>query len=305
MASMAIPAPSAAQPQPREWITPQAQLDRLLKSNAQPIAYPVSQASICPDTYNQGTKLGIANIISQYAVEALSPKLTNWHTALQRMNALPDKVPALPWNMPQILDGKCPIRGDEKKPDGTHYKLSHTHLLYLIPPMSLNELEARVRTYGKQALNNQGKKLYPDQNPLQFRYFWDAARQEHGDIPSNEYQWILISNDVLPESRNRSYQEQAQKVAALSKKAFVNYEVPSLYAAAAACFLHKVATGESLYQAGNEQNGNIHTCTRVKETTQNYRLVIGSPAPSGVSVHCCSYGYDVRENIDVTPLRKF
>jgi hypothetical protein len=293
------PAPPAAQP--RELITPQEQLNRLLKYQAQPIADPISTIISSEELGRVKDIPQVADIIFQYAVD-LSPKLTNWHTSLQRIGALPNKVPPLPCDILQILDSKCPIRSDERKPDGTHYKLSDTHLLYLIPPGTLNELEARVRAYGSQALNDQGGRLYPIGNPLQFRFFADVTRWEHGNVRSHEYQWILISNDVLPGSRNKPYQEQAQRVAELNRKARTNYEVPSLYAAAAAYFLHKVATGESLYEEGNEQNRNIHTYTRVKETVQNCPLVIGGSAPSGVNIFY--YLYD-DEFLGIAALRKF
>jgi hypothetical protein len=296
------PAPSAAQP--REWISPQGQLNRLFEYNVQSIAYPIS-------TIISSEQLGrvkeipeVAGIIFQYTLEALSPNLTNWYTSLQRIGALPDKVPALPWNMPQILDSKCPIRSDERKPDGTHYKLSDTHSLYLILPGSPNELETRVRAYGSQALNDQGGRLYPNNNPLQFRFFGGESRREYGDVRSREYQWVLISNDVLPKSRKKSYQKQAQKVAELSKKAFVNYEVPSLYAVVAVHFLHRVATGGIFQGEANAQNGNLYTYTRVKETIHNYHLIVGSfslPLP-GVSVS--GYDFDL-EQIGIVALRKF
>src|SRR5665213_1469205 len=166
---MAIPASSAVQR--REWITPQGQLDRLLKHNSQSIAYPISTSAISSPGLGQIEELPhIAGIISEYAMEALGPELTDWHTALKRRGALPGRIPALPRNMPQILGSKCPIYGDQKKPDGTHYRYRDTWSLSLKTPETVNELEANVRAYGAQALNAQGERLYPNANPLQFIY---------------------------------------------------------------------------------------------------------------------------------------
>jgi len=170
-------------------------------------------------------------------------------------------------------------------------------VLYLIPKElgTLNHFESEI-------LKPYGEANY-EENPLQFRYFWDAARQEHADVPFEDSHWVLMSKDVLPESRNKSWTEQAALVDDLRKKAFVNYEVPSLREAFAVMMLHKVATEESLYQAGNEQNGYGYTFTRVKEATQGYRLAVGGFAPSGVSVSN-SFGYALEDD-GVGALRKF
>jgi hypothetical protein len=73
-----------------------------------------------------------------------------------------------------------------------------------------------------------------------------------------------------------SYEEQAQMV----EKLGANFEIPSLRDITESLFLHKVATGESLLQQGNEQNGNLSTYTRVQNTIDGSRLIIGSSANS-------------------------
>jgi hypothetical protein len=157
----------------------------------------------------------------------------------------------------------------------------------------LNKFEALVSAYGQKHLE-----AFGGANPLQFRYFWDSARQDHGDTMFEKDEWRWMSDDILEGSRNRSYEEQAQMVAKLG----ANFEIPSLGDAAKCLFLHKVATGESLLQQGNEQNGGLSTYTRVQETTQGSRLAIGGSAPSGVDVD-----YDIYDDeaIGVVALRKF
>jgi hypothetical protein len=92
-------------------------------------------------------------------------------------------------------------------------------------------------------------------------------------------------------------------VADLSAKSLVNYEVPSLREAVGAIFLHKVATGESLYQEGNEQNDHLYTYTRLLETTSDRHLVAGGSAPSGVRI-LTDYVFGVK-CLGVAALRKF
>jgi hypothetical protein len=221
--------------------------------------------------------------------DPLPPICTNWYTALKAIDALPDKIPVLPRDIHQILGSKCPIYSNKR--------ISETHSLYLIPPGTVNELEARVSTYGQQLYSN-------DENPLRFRHFFDATRQEHGNIQFHEYEWILISNDVLPGSRDQPLQKQAQMVADLSAKSFTDYQVPTLREAVASIFLHKIATGKSLYQAANKQNGSRYTYTRIKETSHGRHLIVGGSAPSGVFVSG-GYSYGDYEDIGVAALRKF
>jgi hypothetical protein len=64
-----------------------------------------------------------------------------------------------------------------------------------------------------------------------------------------------------------------------------------------------LAEVRSLYQKGNDQNGNVSTSIRVKETTRNIHLVVGGSAPSGVSV-TIDFGY-VYGSLGVAALRKF
>ena len=285
-----------------EWITQEEQLKRLALPQAQ--AYLSGKLKKQPDlVIKKATDYAVQFILrhlddnkdqkrvpslQELAVERLidpkplHPTLTNWYTALQYLG-YNEQVPALPHHMPMILNGKCPIQGQNLNPDGTAYKVSDTHVLYYIPPWSLNELEARIKAYGESALNDLGQKLYPHENPLQFRYFWDCARQQHGEVRSKG-EWVFISKGVLEGSRNQPYQKQVEMIQELSQKSFVNYEVPSLRAVVAAAFLHKVATRESLYQAGNKQNQDIDTYTRVQEALGNWGLNVGAFASDGFYV---------------------
>jgi hypothetical protein len=211
--------------------------------------------------------------------------LTNAIRALALLGMLPERIPALPDNIIEILNSRCSVFNDGRT-------VAETHTLMLIPGgLTLDEFEAKVRAYG--AANYRGD------NPLQFRYFWDQARQEHGKVSLGEAHWVLITKDVIPGSRNRSYADQSDMVAHLGN----GYEVPKLGEAIAALFLHKIATRESLYTEGNEQNGDVYTDTRVKETTQNYHLVVGGSAPSGVDVSDID-GF-AHGSIGVAALRKF
>lgn len=273
-----------------EWSTPARELDRLHTPFVREMgdAASLSRAPI-----------DVLGIVAEYG------GLPFWYTALERLDLLQRRIPALPRHIHQILKGKCPLpkrAGQELKPDGTPWKVSDTHSLYLIPAGTLNDLETRASNYGRKAINAHGERLYPNENPFGFRYFVDAVRQEHGDV-SFEAEWILMSNDVLKGSRSQSWNDQVKIIQNLSREAFVEYQVPSAKQAFGFMILHKVATGESLYQSGNERNHYLYTYTRVQETTGGYHLVVGGSAPSGVNVSD-NYGCDSGD-IGVAALRKF
>jgi hypothetical protein len=274
-------------PDPRaHWITPEEQLKRLPSTIA--IAEEVSRvSSLIP---------ALAKIVAEYTWD--DEALTNWYAALKRLDTLPKKIPPLPLDIHQIMYSKCPIYGDQKKEDGTPYLVKDTHFLSLVPRAfgSINHLEGEI-------LKPYGEKNYPKgQNPLQFQYFWNVVRAEHGNTPFRETHWVLMTKDVLPGSRNRNWAQQVAQVAALSRKAFVNYEIPTLQESFSAITTDMVATGERRYQAGDGQNGNVHTLTRVNEITNAFHLVVGGSAPSGVYVN---YSYGYVNDIGVAALRKF
>jgi hypothetical protein len=272
----------------QDWITPGAQLKRLWMPVAKEIA---SLNILCPD---------IENMVAQ---SALDESVTNWYTALSRLRVRPDKIPPLPNHIGQTLDSNCPIYREQRKLDGTRYKVKDTHVLVLVP-----EEFGTVNQFERDVLKPYGEANYPaNENPLQFRYFLNEARREHADKPFAPTHWILITKDPLPGSRDKSWNKQVDLVNALSQEALINYEIPTLQEAFAMITTHKVVTQESLYQAGNAQNGDVFTYTRVKETIASYHLVIGGSAPSGVRVDSPSpshFGYDYG-SVGVAALRKF
>ncbi len=214
----------------------------------------------------------IAYLVAQYAHDK---SLTNWHTALSRLGILPEQIPPLLLNSNQIRDGICPIRGS----------------FYLFPRGTLNNFEALVKAYGQKHLASFG-----GANPLQFQYFWEPARRDHGNTQFEKDSWRWMSDDILEGSRSLSYDKQARMVAKLG----ADFKIPSLIEAAECLLLHRVATGESILQQGNEQNGSC-SYARVQETTQGSPLVIDDYDPSGVSVFR-SHGI---EDIGVMVLQEF
>src|SRR5690348_11017261 len=127
----------------RNWITPQQQIDPLIKPNPEIIAVLTGTLQ----EPGQWPVLEIASLLAQYAV---STHFTNWYTALDRLNMLPEKLPFLP--IQEILESNCPLRQGEKKADGTYYKVKDTSLLYLTPCTTFNKFVKHVSAYGEEHL---------------------------------------------------------------------------------------------------------------------------------------------------------
>ena len=216
----------------------------------------------------------VAHLVAQYAHDK---SLTNWHTALSRLDKLPEQIPPLLLNDQEIRDGICSIPGS----------------FYLIPRGTLNEFEKMVSAYGQKNLAE-----FRGENPLRFRFFLTVARP-FDKTQSKEDEWRWMSDDILEGSRDESYEKQAEMVA----KFGANFEIPSLRDAAVCLLLHKVATGESLLKKKNAKNKGLSTNTHVQEEiTHGSHLAVGGSDPSGV---CVNFVYTAHQKVGVVALRKF
>ncbi|HSX38644.1 MAG TPA: hypothetical protein VLE95_07435, partial [Chlamydiales bacterium] len=219
------------------WITPEEQLDRLHLPTARTVS------ALSPPIS------AVAKMIAQYTGD---DPVMHWYTAHSLLGMVSKEIPPLPKEINEIMDSKCPIYGDQTQADGSYLKVKDTHFLALVPKEfgTLNQLQRDI-------LKPYAEREYSDkENPLRFR-FTRAAHQAHADAAFPDTHWVLMTKDVLPESRNKSWEEQAALVRELSKESLANYQIPTLQQASVAITADMVATGERLYQQGNDQNGNI------------------------------------------------
>jgi F-box domain/Ring finger domain len=147
------------------------------------------------------------------------------------------------------------------------------------------------------------KKYFSDSNTC-YRFIWPGIVDELGDKSIDKSRWVLMTKDVLPGSRNKSYGEQQKIVAELAKKSLISYEVPDTLESAA-CIL-------SQYFDSNIHffNDGPYTYTRCKDKVQGFQAVVGGFGPAvegfgsgGLYVGCNSYGND--NCLGVAALRKF
>jgi hypothetical protein len=282
---------------------PEVLLDRVTECAVQAI---LRSSNLSPDNIEEHripklTDLAVGCLIE---LNPLPPILTHWYTARDRLMALPEKLPPLPKNIHAVVNGRCPIYGTEIKPDGTYYRVRDTHFLQL-----LCQEDGNLNQFEKNVLKPYGEKHYPKgENPLQLLGMCsdvplksDVPR-EYGEMPCEPTHWELMTRDILPRSRYTSNAGQDDLIVSLRKKALVNYESPSVKNVPRALFLHKVATGESLYRTADAQNGHRCTYTSMQESSRDWRVVVGGFSPIGLSsgIHFF-YG----DSVGVAALRKF
>jgi len=181
----------------------------------------------------------------------------DWNTYFGNIGA----EPPLPSNIEQILNTQCTFWPDKK--------VKETHLLVLVPqtvdgkPFCLDTLGELIRS------PKTGHKT-------QYRCYSDDVKKELG-TQSVASHWVLMTRDVIPNSRNEGYEEQKSLVASHAKKRGVPYLLPKTLDAITAIVMHYVETGERLYP------GRPLTYTRCQETVckGKYPVVVGGFGAGG------------------------
>ena len=156
-------------------------------------------------------------------------------------------VPDIPKGMVEILKSQCPFNPGQKVKD--------THVLVLIPetvngkPFTLNLLQ--------ELIQNPKEKTATD-----FRFHSQEVKNQLAETPIEKSDWVLMTKDVIPGSRNKTYDKQKQLV---QEKGAGDYELPSAIEAAASILMHYFKTDEHLY------GRHPWTFTRCQETVTEHQ----------------------------------
>jgi hypothetical protein len=174
-------------------------------------------------------------------------------------------APDLPSHIAAILDGPCPFWPDQLVKD--------THLLVLIPatvggvPFTLNRLGELI-----QHPSNGGHRT-------QYRHYGEKTKAQIGAASPPRSYWVLMTRDVLPGSRSKTYEAQKEMIAAHAGRVGLSYELPHALEAATAILMHHAREGERLF--GNH----LQTYTRCQEVVDGRDpAVVGGFESSGLVV---------------------
>jgi len=196
--------------------------------------------------------------------------------------------PPLPANIEQILSSPCIFWPGQK--------VGETHLLVLIPntingrPFHLNSLSELIKS------PRTGHKT-------QYRYYRDHTRAELGE-KSFAPHWVLMTRDVIPDSRSKTYDDQKALVQRHAQQIGIPYELPTALEAATAILTEYVKTGNPLYT--DDKLGKQQTYTRcIEKVNQNqWPAAIGGFSSGGLDVSIYDDWLGVRNDVGVGCVRK-
>lgn len=169
--------------------------------------------------------------------------------------------PPLPKYIHNILKSPCPFQPGKKIKD--------THMLFLIPetingkPLTLNTLGELVKC---------PKAGYAT------RYRCKEIENEDENKPTPNSHWALMTTDVLPDSRNKSYAEQKALITQVAGKAKIAYEIPNLLDAVVCLFLKYVVSKERLFR------DKPATFTRCQGDVLDFQTIVGNFSLKGLEV---------------------
>ena len=139
--------------------------------------------------------------------------------------------PPLPPKIENILNSPCPFWPEKK--------VKKTHFLVLVPktvngkPFTLNFLQELI-----QNPKNGHKTHYRDSSKV---------LEVLGDKPSTSSHWVLMTNNVISNNSNKSYEEKKQQLEEMAQKSGCLYELPTALEATTCILMKHVQTGERFY----------------------------------------------------------
>jgi hypothetical protein len=197
-------------------------------------------------------------------IERLYFGRNKWH----RYFGLKVTEPPLPPNIREILKSPCPFWPDKI--------VAETHFLTLIPEdMTLERLESLTQN------SQQG-------NKIGFIYKDGGVWRQHSQTPSGKAHWVLMTNDVIPGSRSKRWEDQQTLAATFRGQ---GYELPSVIDVATCILLEYVETGHRFYS--NTPFTYTQCVEQVRVESSKWPLIIGGFASGGLLVDYSKAGvYD-------------
>jgi energy-coupling factor transporter ATP-binding protein EcfA2 len=194
--------------------------------------------------------------------------------------------PSLPADIGTILGSPCPFWPDKRVKD--------THLLVLVPatvdgkPFTLDLLGDLIKS--PQGFGSK----------TEYRYYDSSyVKEELGAKSPGRSYWVLMTRDVLPGSRDKTYDAQEVLVATHVRETGLSYKIPDVLEAATAILSHHAHTGECLYT----NDPSTYTRCQNRVGSNNYPVFVGDFSPGGLGVDRNHSVYDFVGGVSC--LRKF
>ena len=154
-------------------------------------------------------------------------------------------------------------------------QVKDTHLLVLVP----EQVNGKALT-----LDYLGELVQQPQNSgykTKYYYYESGVRDALGSKGSGSSYWVLMTRDVIPVSRSKSYQDQRKLVADHATRTGLPYELPRVLEVAVVILLHYVKSGKRLYGRDNPQ-----TLTRCSaQDPYDHLMTVGDFFKEGLSIN--------------------
>lgn len=180
--------------------------------------------------------------------------------------------PSLPPDIQKTLNSSCPFWEGKK--------ISDTHLLILVP-----------QTIDGQAFNldklSEIIKIPKKGFKASYVYYNDHVKKELGK-KQNSSHWILVTKDVIPNSRGQKLTDQKALIKSYSQKTNIPYTLLTSLELATAVLTEHAKTGTKLF------SNNPWTYSWCEEKVNQGQLTtaIGGFSSEGLYVHGYDYGYE-------------
>lgn len=214
---------------------------------------------------------GCALVCEQWTVITNDP--FTWKSTIERFFFGPDKwskyygetgeTPPLPEDMHKLLLSPCPFWSTPEKP----VRVMDSHMLVLIPA-AVNEEALTLNKLQDLIQNPQSEGYATD-----YKVYSNWTKGEHGSTPIERSHWVLMTRDVVPGSRNKTYQEQKDLV-----NQYGGYRLPGALEAAVCTLMEHVSSGSMLFGALT------YTCCTEKVQDQ-HPVVVGGFGSDGLDVY--------------------
>ncbi|MHA7878134.1 MAG: hypothetical protein ACX93T_04435 [Bacteroidota bacterium] len=207
-------------------------------------------------------------------------------------------APALPGDIVSILNEEAPFMLDS---EAGPQCVGDNHLLTLIPshvtlpdgrrvPFTLNQLGALVRG-----------RYFPN-NVEGYRYYDPAVRTQFGAVSSKSSYWLLMTHDVLQNTRAKTYAEQQEEIKKYSSKGYV---LPSGLEVATSILAYYAQSGKREGCLFGDTPWTYTCCTPDQLVDGEEPITVGGFGPTGLVVGDDCYGSDVSLYYGVACCRRF
>jgi hypothetical protein len=141
-------------------------------------------------------------------------------------------------------------------------------------------------------------KIYFSNSHAGYRFISPSIVEDLGDKSIDKSYWVLMTKDLLPGSRSKSYGEQQKIIARLAEKSLAGYEVPGTLEAALSILSHYFISNIRLF------SDKPLTYTRCKEDIRGFQIAVGGMCISSSNLNVVIDGYDY-DCYGVAALRRF